>query len=95
LVPVARRLLEQRDEPPLEDDADYWLEEIEAVLPNCRTPLQMLSLNRYPEAAVRALSKVEQRTARPAARPQEASLALSAAAEFRGTRVEQPPASGG
>jgi hypothetical protein len=95
LVPIAGRLLEQRDGLTLEDDADYWLEEIEAVLPNCRTPLQMLSLNRYLAAAVRALSKVEQRTARPAARTDEARLALSAAAEFLGTGVKQPAGSGG
>lgn len=93
LVPIAGRLLEQRQGLTLDDDAGYWFEEIEAVLPNCRTPLQMVSLNRYLDAAVRSLSKVEQRTARPAARTDEARLALSAAAEFLGSKA-QPPGSG-
>jgi hypothetical protein len=82
LVPVADRLLNQRDGLVPDEDADYWFEEIETVLPNCRTPLQMVSLHRYLQAAVRALSKVEQRTARPVSLTDGARLALSAAAEF-------------
>lgn len=83
LVPVATRLLEQREFLQRDDDADYWLEEIEAVLPHCQTPLQMLSLNRYLDAAVRALSKVEKHTARPVALTEEAHLALAAAVELQ------------
>ncbi|MGW2180372.1 hypothetical protein ACWCXX_20150 [Streptomyces sp. NPDC001732] len=84
LVPVADRLLNQRDGLVPDEDVDYWLEEIEMVLPNCHTPLQMVSLHRYLQAAVRALSKVEQRTARPVSLTDGARLALSAAAEFLG-----------
>jgi hypothetical protein len=82
LVPIAARLLEQRDELLPDDDVDYWLEEIEAVLPNCRTPLQMVSLNRYLDAALRALDRKAQQTELPAARTDEALLVLSAASEF-------------
>ncbi|MGW1189177.1 hypothetical protein [Streptomyces sp. NPDC002559] len=82
LVPVADRLLNQRDGLVPDEDAEYWFEEIETVLPNCRTPLQMVSLHRYLQAAVRALSKVEQRTARPVSFTEGARLALSAATEF-------------
>ncbi|MEU6479320.1 hypothetical protein ABZ858_20990 [Streptomyces sp. NPDC047017] len=82
LVPLAARLLAQRDGLSADEDTDYWFEEIEAVLPHCRTPLQMVSLQRYLSAAVRSLSKQEQRTARPVARTDEAHLALTAAKEF-------------
>nr|BFD87966.1 hypothetical protein StreXyl84_73670 [Streptomyces sp. Xyl84] len=90
LVPVAGRLLEQRDGLVLGEDADYWFEEIEAVLPHCRTPLQMVSLNRYLDAAVRALAKQEQQTARPVALTDEARLALGAAAEFLKAAKPEP-----
>ncbi|GGT72304.1 hypothetical protein GCM10010207_82880 [Streptomyces atratus] len=83
LVPVATRLLAQREFMQRDDDVDYWLEEIEAVLPYCRTPLQMVSLSRYLDAALRALSKVEKRTARPVGFTDEARLALAAAVELQ------------
>lgn len=82
LVPVATCLLEQRSGLVPHDDADYWFEEIEAVLPDCRTPLQMASLGRYLAAVVRALAKLEEGTARPVALTNEARLALSAATEL-------------
>lgn len=88
LVPVATRLLEQREALLRDDDADYWLEEIEAVLPHCRTPLQMVSLNRYLDAALRALTKLEQSTARAVALTEEARLALDAAVELQQGQVE-------
>lgn len=88
LVPIAARLLEVRDGLLLDDDAEYWFEEIEVVLPTCSTPLQMVSLNRYLGAAVRALAKQEKNTARSVAVTDEARLALAAAQEFlRGEEV--------
>ncbi|MFB7601122.1 hypothetical protein [Streptomyces sp. NPDC056160] len=79
---MAGRLLEQRDGLAPDEDADYWFEEIEAVLPHCRTLLQMVSLHRNLDAAVRALAKQEQQTARPAVLTGEARLALTVAADF-------------
>lgn len=81
LVPVAQRLLDHRDGLVLDEDAEYWLDEVAEVLPNCSTPTQMVGLERYLSAAVRALSKLEQRTARPVTTGDEARLALSAAVE--------------
>ncbi|WP_399895840.1 hypothetical protein ACGH7X_40205 [Streptomyces sp. BBFR51] len=89
VMPLAVRLLEQRDGLVEDEDSEYWLEEIEAVLPNCRTPLQMVSLSRYLEAAVRALDKVQTNTGRPVAVTEEARHTVAAVAEFlRG--VEAP-----
>ncbi|MGW2463777.1 hypothetical protein ACWC4J_27120 [Streptomyces sp. NPDC001356] len=96
LVPVATRLLEQRDSLQRDEDADYWLEEIEAVLPHCRTPLQMVSLNRYLDAALRALLKLEKRTGRSPALTDEARLVLDAAVELqKGPGVGHEPDSPG
>lgn len=82
LVPVVTRLVEQRDALARDEDADYWFEEIEAVLPDCRTPLQMASLGRYLAALVRALTKRQEHTARPAALTDEARQALAAAVDL-------------
>ncbi|MFF3503256.1 hypothetical protein [Streptomyces sp. NPDC003247] len=84
LVPVATRLLAEREALLRDDDVDYWLEEIEVVLPHCRTPLQMVSLKRYLDAALRALGKLERQTARSVALTEDARLALSAALELQG-----------
>ncbi|MGW4344058.1 hypothetical protein ACWEL8_02995 [Streptomyces sp. NPDC004690] len=83
LLPVARRLVEQRKALVLDEDAEYWLDEISAVLPDCVTPTQMLSLNRYLGAAVRSLRKLEQRTASPVTTTQEAHAAYLAAAALQ------------
>ncbi|KMS91847.1 hypothetical protein ACZ91_07535 [Streptomyces regensis] len=80
---MATRLLEQRESLQCDEDADYWLEEIEAVLPHCQTPLQMMSLNRYLDAALRALLKLEKRTGRSPALTEDARLALAAAVELQ------------
>jgi len=82
-VPVASRLLEQREFLLRDDDVDYWLEEIETVLPHCRTPRQMVSLDRYLGAALRALSKLEREKACSVALSEDAHLALAAAAELQ------------
>ncbi|MGW2034680.1 hypothetical protein [Streptomyces sp. NPDC001811] len=96
LVPVVTRLLEQRESLQRDEDADYWLEEIEAVLPHCRTPLQMVSLNRYLDAALRALLKLEKRTGRSPALTDEARLVLDAAVELqKGPGVGHEPDSPG
>lgn len=93
LVPLASALLGNREELVLEDDAEYWLDEVEAVLPHCHTSSQMLSLNRYLEAAVRELRKQEVATARPVARTHEAYAALTAVREFYGS-ADSPARSG-
>ncbi|PWI20468.1 hypothetical protein DI272_14710 [Streptomyces sp. Act143] len=80
---MATRLLEQREALVRDEDTDYWLEEIEAVLPHCRTPLQMVSLKRYLDAALRSLTKLEQQSARSVALTDEARLALAAAVELQ------------
>ncbi|AWW43612.1 hypothetical protein DN051_41505 (plasmid) [Streptomyces cadmiisoli] len=79
---MAQRLLDHREGLVLDEDAEYWLDEVAEVLPNCVTGIQMVSLHRYLGAAVRALSRLEQRTARPVTMTDEAGLALSAAAHF-------------
>ncbi|MFD3488835.1 hypothetical protein [Streptomyces sp. NPDC058665] len=81
-MPVAERLLTHQEGLTLDEDAEYWLGEMAAVLPNCRTPTQMVSLNRYLDATVRALRKIERRTASPVAITDDARLAYAAATEF-------------
>ncbi|GAA3906218.1 hypothetical protein MBT84_47220 [Streptomyces sp. MBT84] len=80
VFPAAQSLVSQRDGLLLDEDAEYWLDEVEAVLPSCDTPTQMISLGRYLGAAVRALRKLEQHTAEPVAMTEEARAALAAAA---------------
>lgn len=82
LVPVARQLLEHRDDFVDDEEADYWLDEIAEVLPYCETPTQKVSLSTYVEAAVRELQRAERRTALPAAATDEARRALAAAAQL-------------
>ncbi|MFI5998424.1 hypothetical protein ACIBAC_42075 [Streptomyces sp. NPDC051362] len=65
----------------LDEDAEYWLGEVDAVLSSCTTPTQMLSLSRYLGAAIRAMKGIEQRTKRPIATTDNARSALAAAAE--------------
>ncbi|MER6529054.1 hypothetical protein [Streptomyces sp. NPDC001508] len=79
LVPVAQRLLDHRDGLVPDEDAEYWLDEMAEVLPSCTTATQMTSLSRYLSAAVRALSRREQRTTLPVATTDEARIALAAA----------------
>ncbi|MFF4983979.1 hypothetical protein ACFY3O_28530 [Streptomyces sp. NPDC001046] len=83
LMPVAHRLLEHRDGLPPDDDAEYWLDEMAEVLTSCVTPTQMVSLERYLDAALRALARYEQRTARPVATTEAARAALSAARHWQ------------
>ncbi|MEU0036383.1 hypothetical protein [Streptomyces sp. NPDC006333] len=79
LLPTAQRLVSQQDGLVLDEEAEYWLDEVEAVLSNCETPTQMMSLSRYLSAVIRALRKLEQRTGRPAATTPDAKAALAAA----------------
>lgn len=79
LLPVARRLLEHRDDFVPDSEVDDWLDEVAAVLPNCRTPTQKVSLGTYLNATVRALQRVERETALRAARTEDAQLAYAAA----------------
>ncbi|WP_432190473.1 hypothetical protein [Streptomyces sp. Tue6028] len=78
--PVAERLLQHRAD--LEDNGEvtFWLDEIEAVLPNCETPTQILSLATYVNAVVRELRKAEREGA--VGRTEDARLAYAAAAEL-------------
>ncbi|WP_327687283.1 hypothetical protein [Streptomyces sp. NBC_00467] len=78
---VAHRLIGHRDELVRDPDADDWLEEIEAVLGNCHTPTQKISLATYLRAAVRALRSIERHTGRPVAATPEGLAAFEAADE--------------
>ncbi|RPF24759.1 hypothetical protein [Streptomyces sp. TLI_185] len=82
LAPVAQRLIEHR--AGLDDGGEVtdWLDEIATVLPDCNTPIRVVSLQTYVAAAVRELRKIERTTARPAASTPDAQLAYEAAAEL-------------
>jgi hypothetical protein len=82
IAPVAQRLLDHRDGLDDDEDVAYWLEQIEAVLPDCRTPTQLVGLETYLEAVVRSLRRIERTTARAAATTPEARLAYTAAAQL-------------
>jgi len=82
MVPVARRLVENREGLVRDEETDDWLDEVATVLEDCQTPTQKISLATYVEAAVRSLKRAEQEGARPAAVTPEAQLALAAAAEL-------------
>ncbi|MEU9230255.1 hypothetical protein AB0D40_38725 [Streptomyces massasporeus] len=83
LMPVAHRLLENRAGLAPDEDVEYWLDEMAEVLPSCATPTQMVSLERYLNAALRAVARFEQRTARPVATTEEARTALAAARHWQ------------
>ncbi|MEU2718650.1 hypothetical protein [Streptomyces sp. NPDC007205] len=79
LAPVAQRLIEHRAGLDDDDEVTFWLDQVAAVLPDCETPIQIVSLGRYVEAVVRELRRSERESARPAARTNEARLAYAAA----------------
>ncbi|MFF6981321.1 hypothetical protein ACFZAV_27335 [Streptomyces sp. NPDC008343] len=83
LMPLAQRLLEHREGLAPDEDAEYWLDEMAEVLPSCVTPTQMVSLERYLDAALRALSRLEQRTASPVVTTEDARTALAAARHWQ------------
>lgn len=56
---VARTLLAAREGLRVDDEADYWLEQAETVLEDCRTPKQFASLAVYLSAALRYLDRPE------------------------------------
>ncbi|MEW1604826.1 hypothetical protein C1708_00085 [Streptomyces sp. DH-12] len=76
------RLLEHRDRLVPDEGAESWLDEAAEVLPHCGTPTQMAGPCRSLDAAVRALGKWEQPTARPATTSDEARPTWPAAVEF-------------
>jgi hypothetical protein len=82
VLPVAQRLLDHREELAADTDAQDWLDEMAAVVDDCHTPTQQVSLARYLDAAVRAFAKMEQRTGKPPATTEAARLAYSAAVEL-------------
>jgi hypothetical protein len=83
VLPVVQRLLEQRDGLVSDADAQDWLDEMAAVVDDCHTSTQQVSLGRYLDAALRSLAKLEQRTGKPPATTEAARLAYSAAVELR------------
>lgn len=64
---VAAALLAAREELCVDEEADYWLGEVEEVLKDCRTPRQYASLAVYVSAALRHLDRQDQGDAPPAA----------------------------
>ncbi|MCZ4610310.1 hypothetical protein O3S80_42430 [Streptomyces sp. Lzd4kr] len=82
VAPVAQRLLDHRADLDGSSDVSDWLDEIAAVLPDCQTPTQLVSLEIYMKAVVRALRKTERTTTRPVATSPDAQLAYVAAAEL-------------
>ncbi|MEU2086848.1 hypothetical protein ABZ569_33885 [Streptomyces albus] len=66
-VRVAEALLEAREEMCVDEEADYWLGEVEEVLQDCRTPRQYASLAVYVSAALRYLERQDQNKVTPAA----------------------------
>ncbi|MFD5814727.1 hypothetical protein [Streptomyces sp. NPDC127038] len=82
LAPVASRLLQHRAGLDDGQDITYWLDEIEAVLPSCDTPTQLVSLSTYVKAVIREIAKAERGGLRSALRTEEASLAYAAAVEL-------------
>ncbi|MDX3697650.1 hypothetical protein PV726_47245 [Streptomyces europaeiscabiei] len=82
LAPIAKRLIGHRDGLDDDDDVTFWLDQIDALLPSCHTPTQLLSLETYVKAVVRELRRVERTTARSAASTTDAQLAYAAAVEL-------------
>ncbi|RDD84345.1 hypothetical protein [Streptomyces parvulus] len=82
LLRAAGRLVDERDALLRDEDVDYWLEELQEVLPRCETPTQMAGLSRYAHALVRALRKAEGAAGRPLANTPEAHAAYAAVASL-------------
>ncbi|MFF9490161.1 hypothetical protein [Streptomyces sp. NPDC014676] len=79
LAPVAQRLILHRSSLDDDDEVTFWLDQIEALLPDCHTATQLVSLQKYVEAAVRELRKAERMGALSAATP-DAQASYRAAA---------------
>ncbi|MEV7004803.1 hypothetical protein AB0N62_45785 [Streptomyces sp. NPDC093982] len=82
VLPVAQRLLGHRDGLAFDTDAEDWLDEMAAVVDDCHTSTQQVSLARYLGATVRALARLERQTGKPPATTEAARLAYSAAVEL-------------
>ncbi|MCX4581063.1 hypothetical protein OHB41_49825 [Streptomyces sp. NBC_01571] len=82
LAPVAARLLQYRAGLDDGDDITYWLDEIEAVLPSCETPTQLVSLATYVKAVVREVRKAEHGNEYRTGMTDNARTACAAAAEL-------------
>jgi hypothetical protein len=80
--PLARSLVTRRAEFVDDEDVADWLDEIEAVLEDCFTPTQQVSLATYVKAAVRALRAVQRRGRRPALTGEAERILTAAAALF-------------
>ncbi|MER6434509.1 hypothetical protein ABT272_44020 [Streptomyces sp900105245] len=78
VLAVAQRLVRHRDGLNPDEDVAFWLEQIEDVLPDCRTATQIVSLGIYVKAVVRELKRIE-RTSGTAANTEDAQLAYTAA----------------
>jgi hypothetical protein len=80
--PVARSLVTRRKEFVDDEDVSDWLDEIEAVLEDCYTPTQQVSLATYVKAVVRALRAVERHGRRPALTGEAERILAAAVALF-------------
>ncbi|MGI5353531.1 hypothetical protein ACQEU8_35940 [Streptomyces sp. CA-250714] len=61
-VRLGRELLAVRAELAADEEADYWLDQVAAVVTDCRTPRQIASLGTYVSAALRHLQPVDRHT---------------------------------
>ncbi|WP_432021522.1 hypothetical protein [Streptomyces sp. 1222.5] len=80
LVPVALRLLDCRADLPEDEDVEFWLDQVDSVLPNCQTATQKVSLSTYLEALVRVIGKIERHLPHGVFANDEARSAYAAAA---------------
>lgn len=81
LAPVARRLIECRAGLDEDEDITFWLDQIAAVLPDCQTSTQLVSLETYVKAVVREVRHRERAKGKMAATA-DARSAVEAAAEL-------------
>ncbi|MEU3795966.1 hypothetical protein [Streptomyces fructofermentans] len=84
LAPVARRLIECRQALDDDDEVTFWLDQVEAVLPDCRTPTQLVSLETYVRAVARELRKSGRSAGHDSPMASDAQLAVAAAVELIG-----------
>ncbi|MFI9255171.1 hypothetical protein [Streptomyces sp. NPDC053069] len=84
--PIARRLchqlLEHRDGLVVDDMAEWWLDDIAAVVDNRTTDLEKANLTDLLESFVREIHKLARERNQPATATDEARQALTAATDF-------------
>ncbi|MET9111806.1 hypothetical protein [Streptomyces zhihengii] len=80
VLEAARGLLRHRAELAPDLDVLDWLDEVAAVIEDCETPVQVVSLETYVRATVRSLRSVERLSGEPSTRTPAAAEALRFAA---------------